>query len=261
MPVTVTHTVSRDDGGYINIGRLGTLGSQMTNVAGKAFSFWIRTVDSGNVIPMHAWFAYPSMGPDYGLFMLNMDWTADYVGSANGVGIYCPTDSACWFYTKATGVNFNDGQYHHHCVSWFGFSGSPRKPTSLEYYIDGVGTTNAWVDRTDGTVSGTANYGGDIWMGCSRKSTGGTATDFASFRLADYRIYDRGLTGAEVSTIYKLKGRDNIRRGLHTQLELQRTELNSGYNGVPAILGLDGTGIVPTFNTDSVLQGLRKKIF
>lgn len=259
MPVTVTHQASRDDGGYINIGTLGTLGSQMLSTAGKAFSFWIRTVDANNVIPLgFSWFAYPSMGPDYSLFMLNMTWTTDYQGSANGVGIYCPTDNASWFFQKATGVNFNDGAYHHHCCTWTGLTSN--KPTTLSYYVDGVLTGGSWTDLSDGAVSGTANFGADIYMGCTRKSGPGTMTDFCSFRLGDYRIYDRGLTAGEVTQIYKLRGRDSVLRGRHTRLNLQTTSNNIGYNGVAAILANDN-GVTPTYNTDNVLQGFRKKIF
>lgn len=258
MPVTVTHELGRDDGGYINLGTLGTLGSQMLSTAGKTFSFWIRTVDANNVIPMgFSWFAYPSMGPDYALFMLNMTWTTDYAGLANSVGIYCPTDNLSWFYTKATGVNFNDSQYHHHVMTWVGLTSN--KPTQLDYYIDGVLTGGSWEDLSDGAVSGTANFGADVNIGCARKSTPGTRTDFCSFRLADYRIYDRGLVASEVKQIYQGRGRDNISRGLHSRYPLRTTPINTGYHGVAAIL-TNEAGITPTFNTDPVLSGVHKKV-
>lgn len=259
MPVSVTHEVSRDDGGIINLGRLGTLGSQMTSPNGKAFCYRIRTVDPNNIIPLgFSWFAYPSMGPDYSLFMLNMTWTTDYAGQANHVGIYCPTDNLSWFFTKNTGVNFNDGQYHDHVLTWVGFSGN--KPTQLDYYIDGVLTGGTWTDLSDGAISGTANFGADVYMGCTRKSTGGTMTDFCSFHLSDYRIYDRGLTAREVREINLLDGRDNVLRGLHSRHPFRTTPINVGYHGVAAIL-MNDNGITPTFNNDNgVIQGVHKKV-
>lgn len=258
MPVTVTHESSRDDGGYIDLGGLGTLGSQMLSTAGKAWSFWIRTVDANNVIPIgFNWFAYPAMGPEYALFMINMDWTTDYAGLANSVGIYCPTDNTAWFFVKPTGVNFNDGAYHHHVMTWVGLTAD--KPTQLDYYVDGVLTGGSWEDLSDGPVSGTANFGANVNLGCAQKSTPGTRTDFCSFRLADYRIYDRGLTAAEVKQIYLAGGRDNVRRGLHSRYNFQTTPINVGYHTIAAILANEN-GITPTTNSDHVLRGVRRKL-
>lgn len=254
----VTHTVGRDDGGYINAGTQGTLGSTMLSTAGKTFCFWIKTVDSGNIISMGSWFAYPSMGPDYGLFMLNMQWTGDYFGLANSVGYYLPTDNATWFFTQATGVNFNDGAYHHHCFAWSGLTSN--KPTTKAYYIDGVVTGGSWVDQSDGVTSGTANWGADVWIGGTRKSSSGTGADFASFRLEDFRIYTRGLSADEVKQIYKMRGRDMIRNGLFTRYPFWSSWINTGTYGVAPIPSLDGSGTTPTLETDKLLSGRRRKV-
>ena len=258
MPIVVTHTLGRDDGGYINLGTLGPLGSQMLSEAGKAYAFWIRTVDANNIIPLcFNWFSYDPIGPAFSLFMLNGTWTTDYAPLANSVVTFCPTDNLSWAFHKDTGVNFNDEQYHHHVLTWTGLTSN--KPTVLDYYIDGIRTTTAWTDFSDGAVSGLTDYQQDVYMGCSQKTVANTLTDFASFRIADFRIYDRGLDANEIYQIYRLRGRDNVRRGLHSRYNFQTTPNNTGYHGVPAILSQDN-GIVPTFNNDSVLSGVRKKV-
>ncbi len=259
MPITVTHEISRDDGGYINIGTLGNLGSDMKNAAGKAYSFWLRTVDSGNIIPLgFNWFNYTGMGTPYSLFQINSKWTTDYVGEAGSVNIFVVGNTSTgWAFWKATGVNFNDSQYHHHVMTWVGFSSN--KPTQLDYYVDGVLTGGAWNDYSDGAVGTVVNYAQNVYMGCTQKTASNVLTDFASFRLGDFRIYDRGLSAGEVSEIYRLRGCDNIRRGLHSRYDFQTTPANTGYHGVAAILAND-SGVTPTFNTDSVLQGIRKRI-
>jgi hypothetical protein len=254
----VTHTIGRDDGGYINTGTQGTLGSSMLSTAGKTYCFWIKTVDSGNIISMGSWFAYPTMGPDYGLFMLNMTWTGDYAGLANSIGYYLPTDNATWFFTQATGVNFNNSAYHHHCFAWAGLSGD--KPVTKNYYIDGAVTGGSWVDQSDGAASGTADWGADVWIGGTRKSSPGTGADFASFRLEDFRIYTRELSTSEINQIYKMRGRDMIRRGLFIRYPFWSSWINVGTHGVAPIPSLDGSGTTPTLETDKLLSGRRRRV-
>lgn len=257
MPVTVTHVVSRDDGGYINIGTQGNLGSQFATLTGKTFCFWLRTVDANNIIPMgFNWFAYDGIGSSgYALFQINSKWTTDYTGEANSVNYYPPSNSTAWAYWKATGVDFNDSQYHHHCIAW---TGSLTTPT-VNYYVDGVITGGAWNDYSDGPVVARGNLTADNYIGCTQKTVSNTLQDFASFRLADYRIYDRCLSGAEIFQIFKQRGRDTIRRGLHARYPFQGSTINMGSYRTSAILANDA-GVTPTYNNDRVLRGVRRKV-
>ena len=265
MPVTVTHVASRDDGGYINIGRQNGLAASNFTAAGVTYCAWVLCSDSSTQpIPLgFNFFAYSAMGGStYSLFQLNSYWTTDYFGRANAVNIFPSGNNAVtWAKWVDSGVNFNDGAYHHFAVVYAGLSGG--QPTRLDLYIDGVlrvsGQAN-WNDYSDGTpTSRVADYGADIFIGCTQKSAGNTLQDFVSFRLADYRTYAANLTTDEIREIYLQRGRDTVRRGLISRYPFQTTTINNGSYGVAAILANDN-GTTPTFNTDNVLRGVRKKV-
>ncbi len=122
-------------------------------------------------------------------------------------------------------------------------------------------TTNtvALSNMAASTIKGQPVGGADIFIGCTQKSTGPTLTDFVSFRLADYRTYAANLTTDEIREIYLQRGRDTVRRGLISRYPFQTTTINNGSYGVAAILANDN-GTTPTFNTDNVLRGVRKKV-
>lgn len=263
MPVTVTHVASRDDGGYINIGRQTGLAPSHFTAAGVTYCFWCQTVDANNIIPIGPnFFAYPAMGgSQYSLLMLNSNWTTDYQGQANSVNLFPSGNNAVsWAKWKATGQNFNDSKYHHHGFVFAGLSGG--QPTRLDYYLDGnliVSGQANWTDYSDGTPTTRGDYGADVYLGCTQKGVGNTLTDFASFRLADYRTYAANLTTPEMKEIALLCGRDNVIRGLISRYDLQFNVYNRGSYGVAAILANDN-GTTPTYNTDPVLQGTRRKV-
>lgn len=265
MPVTVTHVASRDDGGYINIGVQTGLAPSNFTAAGVTYCFWLRCTDvSTQPIPLgFNWFAYSAMGGStYSLFQLNSYWTTDYFGRANAVNIFPSGNNAVtWAKWVDSGVNFNDGAYHHFAVVFAGLSAG--QPTRLDLYIDGVlrvsGQAN-WNDYSDGTPTTRGNYAANNYIGCTQKSTGNTLQDFVSFRLADYRTYAANLTTDEIREIYLQRGRDTVRRGLISRYDFQGRPLNTGSYRVAAVLAADGTGTVPTYNTDNVLQGVRRKL-
>ncbi len=265
MPVSVVHVASRDDGGYINIGVQTGLAPSNFTAAGVTYTFRIKINDvSTQPIPIgFNWFAYPAMGGStYSLFQLNSYWTTDYFGRANAVNIFPSGNNAVtWAKWVDSGVNFNDGAYHHFAVVFAGLSGG--QPTRLDLYIDGVlrvsGQAN-WNDYSDGTPTTRTDYAANNYIGCTQKSTGNTLQDFCSFSLSDYRTYATNLTTAEIREIYLQDGRDNVVRNMISRYDFQTTTLNNGTYRVAAVLAADGTGAVPTFNTDRVLQGVRKRV-
>lgn len=259
----VTHEVSRDDGGYINIGRQTGLAASNFTSTGVTYSFWVRTVDANNIIPMgFSFFAYPAMGgSQYSLLMLNSNWTTDYQGQANSVNIFPSGNNAVsWAKWVATGQNFNDSAYHHHAFVFAGLSSG--QPTRLDYYLDGVlivsGQAN-WNDYSDGTPTTRGDYGADIFVGCTQKSTGPTLTDFASFRVEDYRTYARALSTDEIFAMVRLRGRDMIRRGMISRYPFMTNWINLGPYGVAAVPANDN-GTTPTLETVKHLSGQRRKV-
>jgi hypothetical protein len=254
----VTHEVSRDDGGYINMGPLGGFGSQVRSTSGQGYSFWLRAVDANNIIPFILnWFAYTGMGPQYSLFMMNGTWTGDHAGLENSLVTFGPTDNLSWAFHKVSGVDWNDGNYHHHVLTWTGFASN--KPTGLSWYIDGVLDAGAWTDFSDGAQSDVVDFAQDVYMGCSQKTASNTLTDFASFRVEDFRIYTRGLSADEVRQIYKMKGRDMIRRGLFARYPFWSSWINIGPHGVAPIPANDN-GVTPTLEAVKLLSGTRRKV-
>lgn len=262
----VTHVSSRDDGGYINIGRQTGLAPSNYTAAGVTYTFWWKQTDPGTptFIPCSMgfnFFAYSAMGGStYSLFQLNSYWTSDYFYRANAVNIFpSGNNSVTWAKWVDSGVNFNDGNYHHFAIVFAGLSGG--QPTRLDLYIDGVlrvsGQAN-WNDYSDGTPTTRGNYGADIYIGPTQKSSN-ILQDFNSFNTEDYRTYASNLTTAEVREIFLLRGRDMVRRGMVSRYPFMTNWLNIGPYGVAAIPANDN-GTTPTLETVKHLSGQRRRV-
>lgn len=263
----VTHVASRDDGGYINIGRQTGLAASNYVAAGVTYAFWWKQTDAGTpaFIPCSMgfnFFAYTGMGGStYSLFQLNSYYTSDYFYRLNAVNIFPSGGNAVtWAKWVDSGVNFNDGAYHHFAVVFAGLSGG--QPTRLDLYIDGVlrvsGQAN-WNDYSDGTPTTRGDYGADIYVGPTQKGVGNSLQDFNSFNVEDYRTYAANLTTAEVREIFLLRGRDTVRRGMVSRYPFMNSWINIGPYGVAAIPANDN-GTTPTLETVKLLSGSRRKV-
>jgi hypothetical protein len=263
----VTHVSSRDDGGYINIGRQTGLAASNFVTAGVTYAFWWKQTDAGTptFIPCSMgfnFFAYTGMGGStYSLFQLNSYWTTDYFYRNNAVNIFPSGNNAVtWAKWVDSGVNFNDGNYHHFAVVFAGLSGG--QPTRLDLYIDGVlrvsGQAN-WTDYSDGTPTTRGDYAADIYIGPTQKSSSNTLQDFNSFNVEDYRTYAANLTTSEILEIFLLRGRDTVRRGMVSRYPFLNNWSNLGSYGVAAIPANDN-GTTPTLATVKHLSGQRRRV-
>ncbi len=211
----ITAEVGKDDGGYWDIGTQGSLGSDLQSTNGKAFGAWIRTHDVTISPVVLNWFSVGMPNWD-NVWQLNSYWTVDYGPNTGYVLLrFSGTDGQGWIMYQNVGatVNFNDGAYHHHFVSWTGFSSG--KPTGLVYYIDGQ-ALSSWTDVSDSPAfTGTSSdFTQSLYIASTAKTSSNTPTDMSTLDIEDLRIYTRGLSADEVKQIYKMRGRDMIRRGL-----------------------------------------------
>lgn len=266
MATSIINEIGKDFGGYWDVGTLGTLGSQMNATVGKAYGAWVRTYDTTVSPLMLTWFGVSVMPNSYNMFMLNTTWTTDYAPLANNILIDVQGTSgvgwAFWMDLGTSPVNFNDGNYHHHFVSFSGLTGG--KPDILKYYVDG----NEYDLRSANDISDPGGLTGSCsdftlpsYIGCDGKTDAMTPIDMSTLDVEDLRIYDRFLSFEEVNQIYKLRGRDMIRRGLHTRHPFFVDGKDIGYNGYIALPHNNGGGSSdPTILTVKATAGTRRKV-
>jgi hypothetical protein len=260
----IVNQVGKDFGGYWDIGTLGSLGSQLKDTGGKAIGAWVRTHDTTVTPLVLTWFGITDMPNIYNAFMLNTYWNGvDYAANAGYVMFFIDgTNGNGWgkYWNAAATVAFNDGNYHHHMVTFSGLSSGI--PTSFNYYVDGVSIPSPTDFSDAGGLSGTvSNFTKNIYIGCDGKTNSNTPIDMSTLDVEDLRIYTRTLSADEVNQIYKMKGRDMIRRGLLSRYMFWTGGTDKGSNQYTAVKHNNAGGSSdPTIETTKKCSGQRRKV-
>lgn len=232
-----THIVSsnaKNDGQRWNIGKQETFCGQWKASAGFTMMANVNMADT-TVTPIMMNFSSGAQGgtgsaDQFQWWMLNATWTTDYANAANHVIVQFSdvNDTGYFFGHKA--ITLTVGTYAHHALTCnFSGTGSPPSPANTcTWYVNGVANGTAWTETFGQALIGSiASCANDMYIAAHLKN-GGTIVDYSDFDGADFRTYSRALSADEINQIYKLKGRDLIRRGLRSRYTFWTDGKNTG---------------------------------
>jgi hypothetical protein len=264
MAVSIVNQVGKDFGGYVDIGLLGTMGSDMANTGGKCYGGWVKLFDATVTPFMLTWFGVPAMPNQYCAFMLQTKWTTDYAPQANCILAFVDSQTGVgWAYWKDwTGtLVLNDGNYHHILLNFSGLTSG--KPTMCKIWIDGVGYDMlAANDVSDpgGLTGGVANFTKNIYLGCDGKTDAMTPIDMSTINIERLGIWNRALSDDQIIAMFKSNGAYFPKYGLISYHPFFKDGRNLGPNGYTAALHNNAGGSSdPTYVTRVTSAKVRRK--
>jgi len=174
----------------ISTGTLGTFASNMEN-GPRTFTMWVKTSSAS---PMSAMGVFNAGNTTALRIWVNQD--QNDVNTQGSLSLFSrgaggASDELRGGVSVNTGIS--DGNWHHYAVTM------DIPNNTLGFFVDGVQYTTGYTDQEMPGI--TENFSVPLMIGATNNN--GTAGQFFNGSLDDVRIYDRGLSAAEIQQLAK----------------------------------------------------------
>jgi hypothetical protein len=246
----------------ISIGTCGTWGADLEDADGWSVTGWLTTSQT-TVCSLLGTFSDQVMGEgDFQTIWMfgNAGYSSDYTNSANSV-LLCvdgSSDDAGFVWRQTiNSPDWNDGNLHHHALTAV-MTGNNSATYSIVWYVDGQ-AFSSWTKPWNDAVSDLNSWNKDMAIGAGAKFNAGNPSvpnwfDHCDGTYADWRMYTRALSAAEVTELYRSRGRDAVTTGLFRRWSLQTSDCHELMAGATCT-AVNG----PTFSTAYELDGVRRR--